>query len=338
MDEDTYCRIIMDTCAVETKPKTEVTTIFLVLGCICTAHRQLEVVKLFKAMAGAREDLHIIFAITNDTCDSVDSYRSRFLQEASGDPRIELLNIRHNLEEVMSRCNVLLCAPYVFSTLISIYEAMSCGVCIVTPNWNGISEIIEDGVNGLITPFDNEAALNEKMKLLVDNPDLVKTMGDNARVKFHSKFHVTCMIEAYCNLIFEVAPPVVLIDMDTTIWELNEDLIYSWKDRCKRNCNNNYFYLVDESNIASASSATSFSAPIEFAGDMNTDDDYFMKLQSKAGAIEALKEMKAAGLRVILFSVPMLSSSSCFQEKYAWVANNLGDDWCNNLIIGSDKV
>ena len=60
-------------------------------------------------------------------------------------------------------------------------EAMACGLPVITSATNGTAEIITDGVDGLIVqdPNDTEDLAN-KVRLLYENPDPCRSLGDNA--------------------------------------------------------------------------------------------------------------------------------------------------------------
>lgn len=59
-------------------------------------------------------------------------------------------------------------------------EAMSFGKPVITTNLKAMNEIITDGENGLLCVPDNVNDLLDKIKLLISNSDLVKSLGKNA--------------------------------------------------------------------------------------------------------------------------------------------------------------
>jgi UDP-glucose:(heptosyl)LPS alpha-1,3-glucosyltransferase len=60
-------------------------------------------------------------------------------------------------------------------------EAMACAVPVVTSIQNGGSEMITDGVNGLLLRDPKDPAeLSNRIRRLYENPDLRKKMGENA--------------------------------------------------------------------------------------------------------------------------------------------------------------
>jgi glycosyltransferase involved in cell wall biosynthesis len=60
-------------------------------------------------------------------------------------------------------------------------EAMACGVPVVTTPISGIPELIRDGVNGLLVPSDDPAALADALERLRSTPDLVARLSAAGR-------------------------------------------------------------------------------------------------------------------------------------------------------------
>ena len=75
--------------------------------------------------------------------------------------------------------------------------------CIVT-DINGCNEIIEEGVNGLIIPPKSKEQLQEKMQLLIENPDLRNQLKQNARstitARYEQKIVWEALLEEYKRL------------------------------------------------------------------------------------------------------------------------------------------
>ena len=59
-------------------------------------------------------------------------------------------------------------------------EAMSCGLPVVTTDVSGIPELIRNGVNGLLIPPDDPAAMAEALQGLFHDPVLAESLGSEA--------------------------------------------------------------------------------------------------------------------------------------------------------------
>lgn len=73
---------------------------------------------------------------------------------------------------------------------VSLMEAMAMELPVVATRITGIPELVDDGLNGfLVEPRDAEA-LSDRMKLLLDNPDLRQRLGKAGRSKIVREFDI----------------------------------------------------------------------------------------------------------------------------------------------------
>jgi glycosyltransferase involved in cell wall biosynthesis len=74
---------------------------------------------------------------------------------------------------------------------LSLLEAMACGLPCVASRLPGATDaIIEDGVNGRLTPVDDEAALAAALAALVADVDGARRLGARARATVESSFDI----------------------------------------------------------------------------------------------------------------------------------------------------
>lgn len=73
----------------------------------------------------------------------------------------------------------------------TLLEAMSCGRAIITTDWPGCREPVEDGVNGYMIPVKDAAILAERMQTLAEDPDLLRKMAEAAYETCRTKFEVS---------------------------------------------------------------------------------------------------------------------------------------------------
>jgi colanic acid/amylovoran biosynthesis glycosyltransferase len=62
-----------------------------------------------------------------------------------------------------------------------VIEAMAAGVPVVATHHAGIGEAVEDGRTGLLVPSGDAAALTAALRRLVEEPEIARTMGKEAR-------------------------------------------------------------------------------------------------------------------------------------------------------------
>lgn len=72
-------------------------------------------------------------------------------------------------------------------------EAMACGCCIISTKCGMVGEIIENGINGFISDDKNE--LRKYIELCLNDEDLCRKMGSNARRTIVEKFSLSKFVE-----------------------------------------------------------------------------------------------------------------------------------------------
>jgi len=117
--------------------------------------------------------------------------RVRALVKNSGlRERITFLGIRSGgkKSETFASADIF-CFPTLYETFgIVRIEALSFGLPVVTTDWGGGSDIIEDGVCGFLVPRNDAVAVAEKLELLIKDPLLRRKMGNQARKRYLEHF------------------------------------------------------------------------------------------------------------------------------------------------------
>jgi len=78
-----------------------------------------------------------------------------------------------------------------------IIEAMQFALPVVATAWRGIPDMIENGVQGLLTPVGDAAALAEALETLLRNPSLGEKMGAAGRQRYDACFTVERQMLAF---------------------------------------------------------------------------------------------------------------------------------------------
>ncbi len=83
---------------------------------------------------------------------------------------------------------------------MTILEAMAASLPIISTDVGGLSELVENGVSGLLVEKQNATALANAMHNYVKNPQLIKPQGEQAHQFIEKNFSEAAMINAYQNL------------------------------------------------------------------------------------------------------------------------------------------
>jgi glycosyltransferase involved in cell wall biosynthesis len=156
------------------------------------------------------EKLEMIF-IGSQASDS-DPYRVSLAKQADGlkarNPRLSLKFLGYlsdlELQEHYSHADVFI-APSRFESFgLVLIEAMRHGLPVIGCDVGGMREIISDGVDGFMVRVDDPEQLANRIKMLVENPDVRKQVGDAARQTYESRFTGRKMAESIEKMFSEM--------------------------------------------------------------------------------------------------------------------------------------
>jgi len=96
-----------------------------------------------------------------------------------------------NVKEWIAKASVFVLPSYYREGVPrSTQEAMAMGRPIITTDWVGCRETVEDGVNGFLVPVMNASAVESAMERFVSDSELIKSMGDQSRRIAEERFSV----------------------------------------------------------------------------------------------------------------------------------------------------
>ena len=133
-------------------------------------------------------------------------------------------------------------------------------------------------------------------------------------------------VDRYRRLIFDVAPPTVLVNMDNCVADVDAGFLIHWGNRSPIN-RSQHMHVVE---------CVGYDFKLE-AEQILHSEGFFAGLPAVSGAVEALQEMSRSGLKVMLVTAPVLQSRFSLQEKHAWIRGHLGAQWLKQLIVTTDK-
>lgn len=97
---------------------------------------------------------------------------------------------RNDLVSIYQNSDVLILPSYRENFGIVLIEAMACQLPVITTDCAGPREIVEDGVNGMILPQNNEESFKDAILALANSPALRDKFGRNGREKVEKMYDV----------------------------------------------------------------------------------------------------------------------------------------------------
>jgi len=121
------------------------------------------------------------------------AFLGRLARDADTGDRVRFLGYRADVVEVACAFDVL-AVPSLFEGLPrALMDAMLLGKCVVASGVDGIREIIEDGVNGLLTPPADAQALADALEKALADSTLRRRLGDAAQETIRSRYSAPTM-------------------------------------------------------------------------------------------------------------------------------------------------
>jgi glycosyltransferase involved in cell wall biosynthesis len=111
---------------------------------------------------------------------------------------------RQSTVDLMKMSELVIAPSLMENSPFTILEAMACEKPVVASAVGGIPEIIEDGFNGVLIYKNSSEYLASSIINILENPELQKIMGTNARQTIVNNFSWTANIDKYERLYADV--------------------------------------------------------------------------------------------------------------------------------------
>ncbi|MDY6902262.1 MAG: glycosyltransferase family 4 protein, partial [Cyanobacteriota bacterium] len=96
---------------------------------------------------------------------------------------------QENIKNLYASADIFVLPSFKETFGIVFLEAMHYGLPIITTNVSAMPELIEEGKNGLLVPPADSQALAKAISKLIENPDLIKQMGESGRNKVANSYY-----------------------------------------------------------------------------------------------------------------------------------------------------
>lgn len=132
---------------------------------------------------------------------------TRLARELGVGDRVEFLGqvLRTELPAILRSASVVVVPSRYENLPLAVLEGMACGVAVVASRVGGVSEMLEDGVEGLLVPADDAEALAKALTFVLADPARAAGMGEAGRRRVMADFtwdSVAARVEAaYAELL-----------------------------------------------------------------------------------------------------------------------------------------
>ncbi|MCD0502068.1 glycosyltransferase family 4 protein [Bordetella petrii] len=153
----------------------------IVVGCVAVmrapkGHKDL--VDAIYPLMEARPRLHMVFVGSGSpTFENIQAY----IQQLGLEKRIHLMGTRRDVPSLLPGFDLFALATHQEASGTVYVEAQAAGLPVIGTDVGGVSEIMRDGVTGILVPAKNPPALRAALERLIDNPELRRKMGAAGR-------------------------------------------------------------------------------------------------------------------------------------------------------------
>ncbi|MBX3610156.1 MAG: TIGR03088 family PEP-CTERM/XrtA system glycosyltransferase [Hydrogenophaga sp.] len=124
----------------------------------------------------------------------------RILDEAGMRQLAWLAGARSDVAEQLRSFDVFVLPSQAEGTSCTLQEAMASGLAVVATAVGGTPDLVSDGVDGLLVPSDDVAALTDALARLYRDDSVAAQLGAAARQRAMADFSIDTMVSAYDEL------------------------------------------------------------------------------------------------------------------------------------------
>lgn len=170
----------------------------IVVGCVAVmrakkGHRAL--IDAMEPLIRGRPNLHLVFVGGGSPVfEEVQAY----VAEKGLGKRVHLLGRRGDVPNLLAGFDLFALATEQEASGTVFVEAAAAGLAVVGTDVDGVPEMMENGVTGLLAPLHDQAALTEALRTLIDDPELRDRMGaaGRRRVLEEGRFTPQAMVQS----------------------------------------------------------------------------------------------------------------------------------------------
>lgn len=119
--------------------------------------------------------------------------------------KIRLLGNRNDVEQLLECADIFVLPSRWEGLPVALLEGMGTGLCVVATRVEGVEEVVQNGVQGLLVPPEDANALAAALMQLIRNPQSRRRMGQAARKRIAESYTVDIMCQKYLTVMQSIA-------------------------------------------------------------------------------------------------------------------------------------
>lgn len=174
------------------------------VGRMLTDKGILDLIEAMRILRKENMQVELIMAGEPDPSNPASISREQ-LEQWEQDGLCRYLGHSKNIEKIYREIDVLLLPSYREGLGMTIIEAAATGIPSIASDVPGCRSAVIDGKTGILIPPRQPREIANAVRYLINNPELRKTMGENARKFAEEKFAKEIVINKFLNLYSEIS-------------------------------------------------------------------------------------------------------------------------------------
>jgi glycosyltransferase involved in cell wall biosynthesis len=141
-------------------------------------------------------DLQLAFVGSGTDRDAIE----RFAHDARVADRVRFLGERTDVPALLAQAELVWAPTHAAGGINAVLEAMAAGRPVVASDLPEIAAIVASGETGFLVPPGDQAALARQTRLLLDDADLRRKMGEAGRRRALEIFPAAAMVQRFASI------------------------------------------------------------------------------------------------------------------------------------------
>jgi glycosyltransferase involved in cell wall biosynthesis len=175
--------------------------VMIYTGRLAASKGVMMLIDVWRELAGQYPDAHMVIAGTGrGSFDDCEPALHEFIARHALSARVTLAGAVSNVQEYLQASDVFVFPSDYEGFSLSILEAMTAGLPLVSTRVGIAAELGDEGRFGLLVPPQNRSAFRDALSSMLADSALRTEMGTNARAAVSERFSLSAEARRYCDL------------------------------------------------------------------------------------------------------------------------------------------